>query len=134
MISVELARGLRTAGLRWHPERGDRFTIDSSHFDGDVFVISDMTVEAHEHPTGTVLGFNGTTEWALDSVAAADSLWLPREDQLRLLLGPTFRSLSVDDAGRATVTTSRGTSSGDEPEEAYARALLAYISASLTLD
>ena len=34
-----------------------------------------MTIEAHHYPTGTELGFNGTTEWALDSVSADDSLW-----------------------------------------------------------
>jgi len=81
MIDVDLARRLRDAGLRWHPRPGDRFTIEQGDFDSaEVFTISDMTVEAHDYPTGTVLGFNGTTEWALDSVAATDALWLPRED------------------------------------------------------
>ncbi|MBD8704737.1 pilus assembly protein CpaE [Frigoribacterium sp. CFBP 13712] len=94
MLDVTLARRLHDAGLRWHPTTGDRFVIDRGEFVGDVFTISEMTIEAHEYPTGTVLGFNGTTEWALDSVAADQSLWLPREDQLRALLARSFRSLT----------------------------------------
>ncbi|ROS47988.1 pilus assembly protein CpaE [Frigoribacterium sp. PhB24] len=156
MLDHALARRLRDAGLRWHPRTGDRFVIETPGFDGDVFTLSDMTIEAHEYPTGTVLGFNGTTEWALDSVAADDSLWLPREDQLRDLLGPVFRGLTrhVDDDeggggeggdgdGDGTVyevaTRSTGAATVDRhrasrAEDAYAHALLSYIDASLRLD
>jgi hypothetical protein len=151
MIDVDLARRLRDAGLRWRPAPGDRFVverlIDGEDGVGDVFTLSDMTIEAHEHPTGTVLGFNGTTEWALDSVAADDALWLPREDQLRELLGSTFRSLDrIVVAGeplayRVTValgtpaaTGSDGVHVAADPETAYAHALLAYVDASLRLD
>ena len=150
MLDVTLARRLHDAGLRWHPTTGDRFVIDRGEFVGDVFTISEMTIEAHEYPTGTVLGFNGTTEWALDSVAADQSLWLPREDQLRALLARSFRSLtrasSSDEADEAAPTAERIVyevrvdSSGGErvfraadPEDAYAAALLAYIDASLSL-
>ena len=133
MISVDLARRLSDAGLRWHPAPGDRFVVDTPGFEEDVFTLSDMTIEAHHHPTGTVLGFNGTTEWALDSVSAADSLWMPREDQLRTLLGPTFVSLSRD--GDAFVVTSTdGTERDPDAEIAYARALLAYVRRSIDLD
>ncbi len=97
MISIELAQRLRDAGVVWHPRTGDRFTIPTPEMKGEVFTISDMMIEAHEFSTGTVLGFNGTTEWALDSVAQDDALWLPLEDQLRELLGGTFRSLTVAD-------------------------------------
>ena len=93
MISTELARALRDSGLTWEPVAGDWFRIDRVEADEDTFILSDMTVEAHQFDTGTVLGFNGTTEWALDSVAIDDALWLPREDQLRQLLGAAFRSL-----------------------------------------
>jgi len=96
MISLELARALRTAGLRWKPESGDRFTLLEAEAAGEIFTVSDMTVEAHVYPSGTVLGFNGTTEWALDSVALDDAVWLPREDQLRRLLGGTFRALRTE--------------------------------------
>ena len=94
MIATELARALRDSGLVWHPASGDNFIIDRVEVDADVFILSDMTVEAHEFDTGTVLGFNGTTEWALDSVSLDAALWMPREDQLRDLLGGTFRALS----------------------------------------
>jgi len=99
MISTALARDLRDAGLVWHPASGDRFQIDRPEFDSDIFTVSDLTIEPHYYPTGTVLGFNGTTEWALDSVAVDDALWLPREDQLRDLLRASFRRLErTDDA------------------------------------
>ncbi|SKB03064.1 hypothetical protein SAMN06295879_3646 [Agreia bicolorata] len=88
MITVELARSLRDAGLVWKPASGDRFSIDTPAFDpealdAEVFTVSDMTIEAQHYPTGTILGFNGTTEWALDSVELHEALWLPREDQPR---------------------------------------------------
>jgi len=133
MIDAALARRLREAGLRWHPVPGDRFSIDGDEFADDVFTISEMTIEAHEYSGTTVLGFNGTTEWALDSVEADDSLWLPREDQMRALLGPTFRSLTKAD-DTFTVTTRDGEHSDVEAENAYGRALLAYIESSLSLD
>ena len=99
MISRELALALREAGLTWHPESGDRFQLDlaenvEAEVEADVFTVSEMTIEARRYPTGTILAFNGTTEWALDSVALADAVWLPREDQLRELLRATFRSLT----------------------------------------
>jgi len=148
MIDVALARTLRDSGLRWHPLPGDRFVIDrpgaaeaefdvGDGFDDEVFTISDMTIEAHEYSTGTILGFNGTTEWALDSVAATDSLWLPREDQLRILLAASFRSLGVVD-GRYVVTITLdgapATFSDVDAERAYGLALDAYIRASLSLE
>ena len=95
MQARALGRRLREAGVAWQPRTGDRFTILQPEMSGEVFTISDMMIEAHEFSTGTVLGFNGTTEWALDSVAQEDALWLPAEDQLRELLGGTFLSLSV---------------------------------------
>jgi len=93
MISTELALALREAGLVWHPRSGDRFQLDEPEFDADVFTVSEMTVEPRDYPTGRLLAFNGTTEWALDSVATDDALWLPSEGQLREMLRSTFRSL-----------------------------------------
>ncbi|GAA1997755.1 pilus assembly protein CpaE [Nakamurella flavida] len=131
MISVDLAARLRATGLRWHPTPADRFTLLNQAFDGDVFTISDMVVEAHHRPEGTVLGFNGTTEWALDSAEASEALWLPREDQLRGLLAGTFRQLTRD--GDAWVVTAV-LPGGDGPEHfAAAEAADAYGSALLAL-
>ena len=135
MISVELAKKLRTIGLSWTPRPGDRFTLLAPDLTGEVFTISEMVVEAHEFSSGTVLGFNGTTEWALDSVDVDDALWLPREDQLRGLLGATFRSL-VAHPPRYTVTTlsSSGLEQAFEAEsvpDAYAAALLSLVEQSM---
>ncbi|MGA1838614.1 pilus assembly protein CpaE [Herbiconiux sp. 11R-BC] len=99
MISVELARALRTAGLRWRPRSGDSFVIETAEPGGEVFTVSEMTVEVHDFPSGQLIGFNGTTEWALDSVDVGDTLWLPREDQLREILRDGFRRLETDGAG-----------------------------------
>ena len=134
MISVELAGALKAAGLVWHPTSGDRFALITGAFDDEIFTLSDMVVEARESRTGTVLGFNGTTEWALDSAEATDALWLPREDQLRVLLGTSFRSLERVEHGYRVLATLPGEPAdrplpywGAEPSEAYGRALLALI-------
>ncbi|MET0589607.1 MAG: pilus assembly protein CpaE [Naasia sp.] len=136
MIPVLLARALRTAGLRWKPVSGDRFMIDESEVGEEVFTVSDMTVEAHSYPSGTVLGFNGTTEWALDSVSLDDALWLPNEGQLRTLLRGAFRSLRVHEESGSTVYTvaidfrgEAGEYRGESAEEAYGEALLHVVGA-----
>lgn len=140
MISVELARALRDAGLRWKPETGDRFVIDKPEVDQDVYTLAEMTVEKHDFPTGAVLGFNGTTEWALDSVAEDEALWIPREDQLRELLGRAFVGLTRVEgpAGAMHTVTARiedadRTFAAADPAVAYGEALQAYIHASLTI-
>ena len=130
MISTGLARQLRDAGLRWKPASGDRFQIDRHEFDADVFTVSDLTVEPHEYSTGTVLGFNGTTEWALDSVAVEDALWLPREDQLRDLLRETFRGLARTAEGYVVTIVlddQETTYASVSAPEAYGSALLALL-------
>jgi hypothetical protein len=132
MISIALARALRDSGLVWHPTVGDAFCIDRIEADADVFYLSDLTVEAHEFSTGTVLGFNGTTEWALDSVAIEDTLWLPSEAQLRELLGAAF--VRLDAAGeefRAVAVIDGETREFLDPNasDAYARALIELLDA-----
>ncbi|MFM2353934.1 MAG: hypothetical protein RLZZ608_1340, partial [Actinomycetota bacterium] len=117
-------------GLRWKPASGDRFQIDRHEFDADVFTISELTIEAHEYPTGTALGFNGTTEWALDSVDVDDALWLPREDQLRDLLRTAFRQLDrTDDGYRVTIELDGAERTVDNVSapEAYGLALLVLL-------
>lgn len=130
MISTDLALALRDSGLAWHPRSGDRFQLDEPEFEADVFTVSEMTIEPRAYPTGTILAFNGTTEWALDSVALEDALWLPREDQLRELLRGAFRSLrrladthvvEIDFAGEVR------SFEHPQPEDAYALAVLAVL-------
>ncbi|MCA0294597.1 MAG: pilus assembly protein CpaE [Actinobacteria bacterium] len=135
MISVENAERLERAGVRWKPQSGDRFTLHSAEVIGEVFTVADMVVEAREYPTGTLLAFNGTTEWALDSVQLEQALWLPREDQLRELLGSAFRSLARATMGDFQVLAEvpgqpERVFSSYEAADAYAEALLALVTAS----
>ena len=131
MITVELARRLRAAGLDWEPGPGDRFVIADRDMDTEVFVVSELTIEVQETPSGPHIRFNGTTEWALDSVEQDDVVWLPREAQLRERLGEAFRRLEAVPGGFVVVIDGV-----DRPEErhvdldaecAYARAVLAVL-------
>jgi hypothetical protein len=127
VLSVELARALRDAGLQWTPARGDSFVIADREMDSDLFVLSDMTIEVHQFPAGSVIGFNGTTEWALDSVEQSEALWVPAEHQLRELLADAFAGLApTSDGYRVTLRVDGATSGydGPDPTEAYALALL----------
>ncbi|HYN30858.1 MAG TPA: hypothetical protein VES95_13470 [Dermatophilaceae bacterium] len=128
MITVELARAIATAGVLWQPQAGDRFVIDRDELHAQVFWISDLTVELHHFNDESVLGFNGTTEWALDSVSLDQTLWLPREDQLRSLLGDRLESVRRTEDGWLVTFREDGVrrKAGDgDLECAYARALLA---------
>ncbi len=134
MISRELALALHASGLPWSPTAGDRFTMVDPAFVEDVFTLADMTVETQGGPGSQVLGFNGTTEWALDSVDIGDALWLPREDQLREHLGEFFRRLERRPAGDYAVVLAlpgRAQESipADDPADAYALAVLAQLAA-----
>jgi len=130
MLSLDIARELREAGLRWQPRRGDHFVVADRGMDDEVFVLSDMTIEVHEFPTGPVIGFNGTVEWALDSLDKQDALWLPSEDQLRDYLGArfvrlertgeTYEVVAVVDGGEQVCRA--GTAA-----DAYGKALLALL-------
>ena len=127
MISRELAEELRRLGTVWAPASGDRFMIPDRDLDDQVFVISEMTIEAADVPGGRVIKFNGTTEWALDSIAAEAVLWLPREDQLRSLLGQRFVRLEAVGDGFAVVLDDGGRHIDIDAERAYARALTAVL-------
>jgi hypothetical protein len=127
VISLQLSRRLRDAGLRWSPAAGDRFVVADRDMDSDVFVLSDMTIEVHDLPHGQVIGFNGTTEWALDSVENDNAVWLPRESQLRELLAGTFRGLDRTEDGWRVRTELNGAvhaSQDLDAEQAYGLALL----------
>ncbi|MGV8897307.1 MAG: pilus assembly protein CpaE [Rhodoglobus sp.] len=126
MISTALARALRDSGLTWRPSVGDAFRIDRVEADEEVYILSDMTVEAHDYGTGVVLGFNGTTEWALDSVALEDALWMPHEHQLRQFLAGSFRSLTAvtDPVVEIEVEGETHSFESENAANAYARAAL----------
>lgn len=130
VINLDLARALGDAGMPWVPSSGDRFVIPGKDMDDEVFHVAEMTVEVASHHGEGVVKFNGTTEWALDSIPASDVLWLPREDQLRDALGSSLVALEHEqtewivtyDGGDALFRV-RDT----DVESAYARALLAVL-------
>ena len=128
MITTHLAEQLdhllRAQGRPWAPEPGDRFVVPGHDLDDQVFVVSEMTIDVEDLPSGQLVRFNGTTEWALDSLPAADVLWMPWEHQLRSLLGDDFRSLHRDDTGWRVTLADGSEHPGSDPEEAYAQALL----------
>jgi hypothetical protein len=135
VIGLQLARELRAAGLVWKPAPGDRFVIPDRDLDENVFVLSNMTIEVHEMPEGQIIGFNGTTEWALDDVEKDEAIWLPREDQLRDLLGGTFRALRRTGAGWEVLIDLLGEErafAGDGADGAYAAALLHLLAAAVS--
>jgi hypothetical protein len=132
VIGVQVAQQLKDAGLVWKPAPGDRFAIPDRDLDDQVFVLSNMTIEVYRVPEGRVIGFNGTTEWAMDDVEIDEALWLPREDQLRELLGGTFRVLRRSTGGYSVETSLLGEDrvfDAASPEEAYAQALLHLLAA-----
>jgi hypothetical protein len=127
MISLDLARRLQDSGVPWAPGDGDRFWVPDRDLDDVVFVVSHMVVEVHDVPTGRLLAFNGTTEWALDSILQREAVWLPREEQLREMLGEHFRALTATPGGYVVVVDGpRGEERhiDIDAECAYARAVL----------
>lgn len=128
---MELARNLRDGGLRWDPAPGDRFVVADRDMDDEIFTLSDMTIEVHQFPSGNVLGFNGTVEWALDSIEAQNSVWLPSEAQLRERLAGTFRHLArVEDGWQVRIVLDQHQLDfvAGDAAEAYGAALLYLVS------
>lgn len=127
MIPVSLARALHDAGVQWTPASGDAFAVVDRDMDEDVFHLADMTVEVRRLPSGPVIGFNGTTEWALDSIEASQTVWLPHENQLRELLGTAFETLvRAGEELEVTVALAgqHATFADEQADIAYAHALL----------
>ena len=126
MISHALAERLRAA-IAWAPSPGDRFVIPNKEMDDEVFHVAEMTIEVHTHHGAETVKFNGTTEWALDSLPKELVLWLPREDQLREQLGERFVALERQaDAWVVTYRADDGNrrTSATDVEDAYALAVL----------
>jgi hypothetical protein len=127
VIPLDLAIRLRDAGLVWQPAAGDRFAVPDRDLDDEVFVLANMVIQVHNLPDATVIGFNGTTEWALDDVDREEAIWLPREDQLRELLGPAFHRLEHTGDGfrlLARLAEQETEFSAPGAEAAYGMALL----------
>ena len=132
MISIDLARELRDAGLDWQPHDGDRFVIPDRELDHHIFSISEMTVDVRTVPGGRQIAFNGAVEWALDAIMENEVIWLPSEAQLRERLGMTFRSLERDGTTYRCAIAAGPTTEVHEAAtaaDAYGRALLSVITA-----
>jgi hypothetical protein len=127
VISRDLATQLAPY-LAWTPANGDQFFIPKPEIADSVFLVSDMVVELVVRGGQSRFHFNGTVEWALDSVASDDVVWLPREDQLRELLAGYFLSLDASPGGFVVTVSGPGRAHHTEPEQtaadAYALALL----------
>ena len=139
MITRALAEALSAGGLPWQPVSGDRFLVPDRDLDDEVFVVSGMSIEVSDLPSGTEMRFNGTVEWALDSIAQSEVIWLPREDQLRAALGDRFlrlerlERLEGGTPGYAVLVSAPDRPGGRtrhvdiDAERAYARALLSVL-------
>ena len=132
MISRDLASRLAPV-VDWTPANGDQFFIPRPEISESVFTIADMVVELIVKQGEARFHFNGTVEWALDSVECDLVVWLPREDQLRGLLGDAF--LSLDRVGDGFVVSGAGPAGAFHTEprpdacDAYAEALLVVLPA-----
>jgi hypothetical protein len=130
VITRDLAVALAERGLEWLPSSGDRFCVPVRELDDEVFVVSGMAIEVFDLPSGAEMRFNGTVEWALDSIAQSEVIWMPREDQLRAALGDRFARLESVTGGFAVVLDSDGPEEryvDIDAERAYARALLSVL-------
>ena len=96
MISLEMARKLKEAGLAWQPTQGDRFALLDRDMDDRIFVINDMATIIELLQGAPAVTFHGTPEWALDYVYLGEAVWLPEEGQLRTRLE---ERLAVEGAG-----------------------------------
>lgn len=127
MITAELARQLRDAGLSWEPADGDQFLVPDRGMEDMVFTVSQMSADIHAVEGNRLIGFSGEAEWALDSILQHEVVWLPAEGRLRTAIGDRFRSLSrTSDGYTCEVTTGGGTRAFAHAlaEDAYGTALL----------
>ena len=86
MISLDLAKQLRKAGLVWQPSERDVFVIPDRQMDTLFFVVTQLPALIQLYNGQMVVTFHGNTEWALDYVTITDVIWLPTETQLREIL------------------------------------------------
>ena len=130
MISIDLARELRDAGLHWEPANGDRFFIPDRDLDDEVFAIAEMTVDMRTVDGGREIAFNGAVEWALDAIQHSEVVWLPSEMQLRDLLAERFVTLRATSDGFACEARIDGTEQvfvATVASDAYGSAVLAAL-------
>lgn len=97
MISLDTAKKLKQAGLIWIPSLHDFFAVPERSLDDKLFVISDLLVTIEQLQGMQVVSFQGASEWALDYLVTADTVWMPREDQLRQALEAALLSEGTEE-------------------------------------
>jgi hypothetical protein len=135
MISLEMARQLREAGLSWRPTERDTFALADHDMDDQVFVVSPLPAIVQIFQGQPAIAFQASPEWALDYVMLSQVLWLPTEYQLRSALEARIDGdgpLSLERAGggyRCTIGLGGASQGFDGPdaETAYAQALIAAL-------
>lgn len=86
MISTELAKRLKGAGLEWQPAERDFFMMPEHNLDEQIFVVSALPALVQNLHGEMSITFHGSIEWALDYVVLTEAVWLPTETQLRVAL------------------------------------------------
>jgi hypothetical protein len=134
MINQQLAKQLKAAGLAWEPAEHDFFSIPFSEMENKVFIISEFTALVQPLHGQPAITFHGSSEWALDFILVAETLWLPTEQQLREQLerrldaqgAPELTLVRRSDGYECVVGQGRGPRafSGPSGAAAYAAALL----------
>lgn len=132
MISVPLAKELRSAGLLWRPRQFDFFHIPDRDLDERIFVIADLSVDVQPLADGiAAITFNGAVEWSLDYILQQDVIWLPTEAQVRSFLGDRLQTLERTETGWACTISpdpsGQGRHVGSTASDAYGKALLALV-------
>lgn len=132
MISVSLAKELRSAGLMWRPRQFDFFHIPDRDLDERIFVIADLSVDVQPLADGiAAITFNGAVEWSLDYILQQDVIWLPTEAQVRSFLGDRVQSLERTETGWACTIypdpSGQERHVGPTASDAYGNALLTLL-------
>lgn len=139
MISLDLARQLKEAGLIWQAGNYDFFAIPDRDMDDRIFVITDVMAQLGLLKGWPAVTFYGTAEWALDYILTTEVIWLPSEEQLRAALlenlldepNPTLRLWLEDNLYHCQVSFHGATlsASADKAADAYGRTLLSLLHA-----
>jgi len=131
MISLTLARRLKSAGLIWKASNNDFFAIPDRGMDKRVFVLADMQAQLDLFRGWPVVTFHGTSEWALDYILTSEVVWMPREDQLHdaILSNLAGSEITLDVNGDGCTCTIQKQEeikrfSADSAADAYGSALL----------
>ncbi|MCB0076622.1 MAG: hypothetical protein KDD73_04295 [Anaerolineales bacterium] len=98
MVSLELSRALRDAGLEWTPRQYDFFAVDSPALRDNVFVLSDVMSTVERRNGRLLITFHGALEWALDYVLVEEAIWRPTEAQVRELVERRLRMMDAHGA------------------------------------